>query len=175
MISIVVGTNRKNSTSKRIAILYKNMLAGRQVDAHIISMEDLPHDFAFSALYEHNGKNEAFNALTDILKLSKKVVFIVPEYNNSFPGVLKTFLDGMEYPNPLRGKWGALVGLSSGVQGAGLALSHLTDILHYLGMNVLATKPRLARIEANFKEESLSNPLYSQLLEQQITELIKIE
>ena len=40
-------------------------------------------------------------------------------------------------------KKAALVGISSGVQGAGLALSHLTDIFNYCGMHVLAQKPKL--------------------------------
>ena len=68
----------------------------------------------------------------------KKFVFITPEYNGSFPGVLKAFIDGMRYPGTFEGKKCALVGLSAGNQGAALAMSHLTDIFNYLGMNVLA-------------------------------------
>jgi len=49
-----------------------------------------------------------------------------------------------------------------------LALSHLTDILHYCGMNVLAQKPKLAKIEANFKEGQFTNELYVTLLQEQV-------
>lgn len=139
-----------------------------------MSMEELPEDFAFSALYENTGKNEAFNAFLQRLNEGDKIVFVIPEYNNSFPGVLKTFFDGLPYPSPFAGKWAALVGVSTGVQGASLALSHLTDILNYLGMNVLASKPRLAQIASHLSENTLQNPIYQRFLEVQMDELIKL-
>jgi NAD(P)H-dependent FMN reductase len=102
------------------------------------------------------------------MKQSEKFVFIIPEYNGSFPGVLKAFIDGLEYPSSFKNKKCALIGISSGLQGGGLALSHMTDIFNYLGMNVLALKPKLARIEANFNGEEITDKLYNQLLEEQV-------
>jgi len=174
MIKIVIGTNRKNSNSETVAKLYQSMLKSRREDAEILSMAELPEDFAFSALYENTGKNEAFNTFLKRLNEGDKIVFVIPEYNNSFPGVLKTFFDGLPYPSPFGGKWAALVGVSTGVQGASLALSHLTDILNYLGMNVLATKPRLAQIASHLSEDTLQNPIYQRILEVQMDELIKL-
>lgn len=108
------------------------------------------------------------------MRESKKYVFIVPEYNGSFPGVLKAFIDGLEYPGTFKNKKAALVGVSSGVQGAGLALSHLTDILNYCGTHVLALKPKLSRIEANLDEHySLTNQSYKDLLSKQAEMLVK--
>ncbi len=102
---------------------------------------------------------------------SEKFVFIVPEYNGSFPGVLKAFIDGLQFPDSFAGKKAALVGVSSGIQGAGLALSHLTDIFNYCGTHVLALKPKLMHIEENLIEGKLSD-LYAELLEQQAVDLI---
>ena len=95
---------------------------------------------------------------------SDKFVFVVPEYNGSFPGILKGFIDGMTYPNSFNNKKCALVGLSSGVGGGGIAMSHLTDIFHYLGMHVLANKPKLAKIEENMSDNLLTNKFYLELL-----------
>ena len=67
----------------------------------------------------------------------RKLVIIVPEYNASFPGVLKAFIDGLTYPGGIQGKKAALVGLSGGGQGGLLAMTHLTDVLMYLGTTVL--------------------------------------
>jgi NAD(P)H-dependent FMN reductase len=78
----------------------------------------------------------------------------------------------MEYPNSFQNKKCALVGISSGMQGAGLALSHMTDIFNYLGMNVLALKPKLARIESNFDGSEVTDQLYSELLEEQVKKLL---
>ncbi|MBC6368251.1 NADPH-dependent FMN reductase [Algoriphagus sp. AK58] len=173
MIKIIVGTNRKNSVSKTIAELYKSILEEKGVESEILELEHLPADFTATALYENNGKNPDYNAFHDRVKEGKKFVFIVPEYNGSFPGILKTFIDGMTYPNTFRNKKCALVGLSSGIGGGGIALSHLTDIFHYLGMHVLALKPKLAKIEQNMSDNLLTNRLYVELLHTQADMLLE--
>ena len=173
MITIIVGTNRRKSLSREIAEYYKNILIEKKVISQIVDLVDLPADFISTALYENNGKNENFNEIREKVQSSEKLVFIVPEYNGSFPGILKVFIDGLKYPEGVRDKKAALIGLSSGVQGGVLAMAHLTDIFNYLGMNVLALKPKLARIEQNFLEGKITNPLYNQLLHEQAEKLIK--
>ncbi len=170
---IVCGTNRKNSVSKIISGIYQNLLEDHGVTAEVIDLAELPADFTRSALYENAGKNDDFNVYRAKMLEAQKYVFIVPEYNGSFPGVLKAFIDGLQFPNTFPDKKCALVGLSSGVQGAGLALSHLTDIFNYCGMNVMALKPKLARIEENMTAEEIDNALYKELLEQQVEKLIR--
>ena len=173
MITIVCSTNRKNSVSKIISTIYQNRLQQKGVESTILDLADLPGDFTESALYENAGKNEAFNPFRELMCDSKKFVFVVPEYNGSFPGVLKAFIDGLKFPDTFTDKKCALVGLSSGVQGAGLALSHLTDIFNYCGTNVLALKPKLARIEASLDGDQITNDLYNQLLNDQIEKFLK--
>ncbi len=173
MITIISGTNRVPSNSIKIADYYQKLLKQHGVESQILDLSKLPEKFMFSALYENTGKDPDFNILSDYIKKSDKFVFIVPEYNNSFPGVLKGFIDGLSYPNTFKNKKGALVGISSGVMGGALALSHLTDILNYLGMNVLAIKPRISRVENNFKEGVILDPFVSGLIETQISALIE--
>jgi NAD(P)H-dependent FMN reductase len=172
MIKIIVGTNRKNAISGTIAKLYQQLLAQHGAKAEVISLADLPEDFVFTALYEHNGKNKGFNTIHNRVISGDKFVFIVPEYNGSFPGILKSFIDGMTYPNSFNSKKCALVGISSGIGGGGIALSHLTDIFNYLGMHVLANKIKLAKIEENMSNEHVTNRLYMTLLNEQAKMLI---
>ncbi|AWW30079.1 NADPH-dependent FMN reductase [Echinicola strongylocentroti] len=172
MIKIIIGTNRKNAVSKTIALQYQQILKEEGIASGIIDLRELPDDFVFSALYENNGQNHAYNALHEEVKEGSKFVFIVPEYNGSFPGILKSFIDGMTYPNTFGGKKCAMVGISSGIGGGGLALSHLTDIFHYLGMHVLANKPKLAKIEENMSNNLLTNKFYIDLLKTQAAMLI---
>ena len=173
MIKIIVGTNRKNSISKIIADLYQSILTEKGVNSEILELQHLPADFIETALYENNGKNPAYNSFHDKVKEGQKFVFIVPEYNGSFPGILKTFIDGMTYPNSFRNKKCAMIGLSSGIGGGGIAMSHLTDIFHYLGMHVLALKPKLAKIEQNMSKNLLTNDLYIDLVHTQAAMLIE--
>jgi NAD(P)H-dependent FMN reductase len=165
--TIVSSTNRKGAVSYLISSIYKDLLKSKGIEAQIIDLENLPADFVFTALYENAQKNESFNSLEAMIKGSDKVVFVVPEYNGSFPGVLKAFIDGMEYPNAFKNRKAALIGLSSGTQGSALALSHLTDILNYLGMHVYALKPRLLQIEKHLKDQELSDA-YMTLLKEQV-------
>lgn len=171
MITVVCSTNRKDAVSHNIASAYLEILKSKGADYQYINLTDLPTDFTFTALYEHSGKNEVFNKYREMMSTSEKFVFIVPEYNGSFPGVLKAFIDGLEFPDSFTGKKAALVGVSSGMQGAGLALSHLTDIFNYCGTHVLAFKPKLMHIESQMVDGKLSAQ-YQQLLEQQAADFV---
>lgn len=173
MITLISGTNRPSSRSRAMADLYASKLEARKVAYHIIDLAELPADFIVSAMYKNSGKNEEFNQLTKVITDSEKFVFVVPEYNSSFPGVLKAFIDALSYPCPFKDKKGALIGLSSGMQGSGLALSHLTDILHYLGMHIMAMKLKFAHIEKNFDGKIITSDLYNDLMEEHIEQLIK--
>jgi chromate reductase, NAD(P)H dehydrogenase (quinone) len=167
MISIIVSTNRKNAVSKKIAHYYKNLLDNLNTESQIIDLEHLPHDFAFSALYENSGKNEAYNILKQQVENSNKFVFIVPEYNGSFPGVLKTFIDGLSFPGSLQHKKAALVGISDGVQGGAIALSHLVDIFNYLGLNVLAQRVKIPLMKKNFVDGQITDDFIKKLITDQ--------
>lgn len=150
MITIISGTNRENSKSMEVSVYYQNVLKQYNINAEIVDLSKLPADFAFSALYDNSGKNLHFNAFRSLIEKSKKFIFVVPEYNGSFPGVLKTFIDGLQYPDSFTNKKAMLVGISSGIQGGAIALSHLTDILNYLNMHVFGTRLKVPAIEKNF-------------------------
>jgi chromate reductase, NAD(P)H dehydrogenase (quinone) len=167
MITIVSGTNRPHSKSREVADFYQKLLLTHQAECQILDLSHLPADFTSTALYANSGKNEEFNSLRSIMEASEKFVFIVPEYNNSFPGVFKAFLDGLSYPNALMHKKCALVGLSDGVQGNALGLSHLTDVLNYLGMHVLAQKTRIPFMGRNFVRGTITDNFIKQLIEDQ--------
>ena len=171
-VTLISGTNREDAVTRIITDIYAAILVDLQVKAEIIDLKSLPQDFVFSALYDNAGTNPSFNETRDKMAKSKKFVFFVPEYNGSFPGVLKAFIDGLKFPDTFTNKKCALVGVSSGIQGAGLALSHLTDIFNYCGMHVLALKPKLAKIDLHLKEQKITNSLYQELLETQAKQLL---
>ncbi|WP_370090435.1 NADPH-dependent FMN reductase [Ekhidna sp.] len=172
MITIISGTNRKNSISKQVALQYQEILKSLNMDSTIVDLENLPADFIASALYEKQGTNVDFNPIREHMKVAQKFVFIVPEYNGSFPGILKTFLDALEFPGTLKGKKCAIVGLSSGIQGGVMAMSHLTDIFNYLGMHVLANKPKLIRINGLMENGKVADEAYLKRLKTQAQDII---
>ena len=65
----------------------------------------------------------------------QKFVVVMPEYNGSFPGILKLFIDAI-HPDLLRRKKVALLGVSSGRAGNLRGMEHLTGVFNYLGVFV---------------------------------------
>ena len=173
MITIIVGTNRRDSVSQLIGIQYSEILKEQNVDANVLNLRDLPSDFIKSALYENIGKNEQFNTIRELMNQSQKFVFVIPEYNGSFPGVLKAFIDGLDRSKALMDKKCALIGLSAGGQGAGLALSHFTDILNYCGTNVLAYKLRIPNIGDSMTDNKITDELFLSKINKQAQKLIE--
>ncbi|MDE0471299.1 MAG: NAD(P)H-dependent oxidoreductase [Ekhidna sp.] len=172
MITIISGTNRENANSLKIARQYQNILQAKGQEASIIDLKKLPEDFLTNSFYENKEANEAFQPLMNQMKASQKFIFIVPEYNGSFPGILKLFIDALEFPETLKNKKCALVGLSAGVQGSVLAMSHLTDIFNYLAMHVLAQKIKLMGINDRMSEDGVTDEIGIQLLEEQAAAFI---
>jgi chromate reductase len=170
---IISGTNRSEALSPMVAEAYVEQANKQGLEAEIIDLRDLPKDFTATALYGNAGKNESFNALREKMKQAQKFVFIVPEYNGSFPGVLKAFIDGLDFPDTFTGKKAALIGVSAGMLGSSHAMSHFTDILNYCGTHVLARKPRLTRISAAIEDGKLTNESYLDQIQKQTKELIK--
>ncbi|OGX88033.1 NADPH-dependent FMN reductase [Hymenobacter lapidarius] len=175
MITLLVGTNRPNSRARRVATYYTRLLTTLDAESQILDLAELPADFIASALYENAGTNPAFNKLAGLLDAGDKLVIITPEYNASFPGVLKAFIDGLPYPGGIRGKKAALIGLSSGGQGGLLAMTHLSDILMYLGTTVLPQRVRLPFIDQDLNaEDGLNHDLSELLLREQAEALLAL-
>ena len=170
---IISGTNRRGSNSYKIAKTYDSILQKIDIEAEILDLCELPRDFAFSALYENSGKSEAFSIFQNKVDQHDKIIFIISEYNGSFPGVLKTFVDGLRYPSSLKNKKSALVGLSSGSMGSALAISHFTDILNYLGAIVLPFKPRLVSIHDNLNTQNQLSKNYKTVLTEQAVQFVE--
>ncbi|MBO2011675.1 NADPH-dependent FMN reductase [Hymenobacter negativus] len=173
MITILAGTNRPHSRARRIANYYQTILADLGASSQILDLAELPENFTATALYHNVGNHPEFNNLATMLDAGEKLVIVVPEYNASFPGVLKAFIDGLTYPGGIQGKKAALVGLSSGGQGGLLAMAHLTDVLMYLGASVLPQRVRLPFINQDLNAEGgLNHDLSRKLLHEQAVALL---
>ena len=173
MITLIAGTNRPQSRARRIALLYASLLAELGAESQLLDLAELPADFTATALYHNAGRHPEYNRLAGLLDAGDKLVVVMPEYNGSFPGVLKAFVDGLPYPGGIRGKKAALVGLSSGGQGGLLAMSHFSDILMYLGTAVLPQRVRLPFVDKDLSADGqLNNAFAVSLLREQAAALL---
>ncbi|MBU6214959.1 NAD(P)H-dependent oxidoreductase [Patescibacteria group bacterium] len=79
-------------------------------------------------------------ALKDAIEASDGVIIATPEYNRSFPGVLKNAIDWASRPwgkNSFAKKPALIMGVSIGKIGTAVAQSHLKEVLLYLDMRVI--------------------------------------
>lgn len=173
MYLIVVSTNRKDSYSAKLGTIYTRKLSALGVENEVLDLKNLPKDVIASSLYENSGKNSCVNDMTELVKKASKIIFIIPEYNGSFPGVLKLFIDALPYPNPLKGKKSALVGLSSSGLSAVAALSHFTDVMHYLGCEVFSQKVRFTGVSKIVVDGEISVKFYEDLVDLQLKSFIE--
>jgi NAD(P)H-dependent FMN reductase len=96
MTTIISGTNREGSNTLKLAEYYHRQLSEKGFDSEIFSLCDLPGDLISSDLY--GKRSEAFQSIQERITASSKFIFVIPEYNGSFPGVLKTFIDACTFP-----------------------------------------------------------------------------
>lgn len=151
MITIISGTNRLDSNTFKLANYYQHRLTEKGVASHILSLADLPPDFISEDMY---GKGrEIFQPIQDRVTATEKFIFVIPEYNGSFPGILKTFVDACKFPDSFFNKKAALVGLSSGKYGNIRGVDHFTGVCHYVRLHVLPLRIHIPYIFNEFNSE----------------------
>ena len=95
MITIISGTNRPHSNTLKLAKYYQKSLLKRGQESQLFSLEALPDTIIKTDLY--GKRSEAFKPIQEMMSSTEKFLFIIPEYNGSFPGVLKTFIDACDF------------------------------------------------------------------------------
>lgn len=144
-ITLISATNRKDSNTEKVANYYYAQLKEKGVNASLLSLKELPDSFLTSDLY--GKRSPEFQLIIDTYITDQtKFIFIAPEYNGSFAGVLKVFLDAIP-PKLWTDNKACLVGVSSGRAGNLRGLEHLTNILNYLKINVYHNKLPLSIVD----------------------------
>ncbi|MEO5910666.1 MAG: NAD(P)H-dependent oxidoreductase [Pelobium sp.] len=150
MTLIVSATNRTNSNTYKVAKYYQNTLALKGLETQFLSLTDLPETLIHSDLY--GKRSEAFQKIQNQVTEAKKFIFIIPEYNGSFPGILKLFIDACKFPESFFDKKVALVGISTGKYGNIRGIEHFTGICNYINMHVLPLKIHIPYVNLELNE-----------------------
>ena len=177
MVTVIAGTNRPNSRTGQIARYYAQTLESEfDTAAQVVELTDLAPEFLAGHLHGKALHTEIFERVAQPILASRQLVWIFPEYNNSYPGVLKAFLDAFPFPNPMRGSVSAMVGVSAGTNGGANALAHWADVLNYLGIYVVPQRLRLFGINHNWKQEGgFTEPAFEQIMREQMTQLLSLQ
>jgi chromate reductase len=150
MVTIISGTNRPGSNTLKVAKYYQKVLSEKGLQANIFSLEQLPETLISSDLY--GKRSPEFEPIQELMIKTSKFLFIIPEYNGSFPGVLKTFIDACQFPDSFYDKKAALVGISSGKYGNIRGIDHFGGVCSYLHLNVLPLRIHISTIKMELNE-----------------------
>ena len=150
MVTIISGTNRPASNTLKVAKYYQKTLTSKGLKTNLFSLEDLPDTLIYSDLY--GKRSDAFQPIQEMIAKTNKFLFIIPEYNGSFPGVLKTFIDACNFPESFYDKKAALVGISSGKYGNIRGVDHFGGVCSYLHLHVLPLRIHISAIKTELNE-----------------------
>lgn len=149
-IAVVVGSLRKDSFNRRLAGALARLappeFVFRQVeigDLPLYNQDDDGHD------------SEPVKRLKTEIKTAHGLLFITPEYNRSFPGVLKNALDHASRPygqSVWGGKPAGVLGISIGPMGTAMAQQHLRNVLAYLDVPTMGQPEAYLQAKDGFFE-----------------------
>jgi len=141
---IVSCTNRPNSKTLQVTRLYHARLAEMGLPHTLVDLQSLPNELLFTDLY--GKRSDAFKPIEEQFLVAEKMLWVVPEYNGSFPGVVKVLVDALPRV-ALSSKRIALVGVSSGQFGNLRGLEHLNGVLNYCQSVVMPYRAHYMKIE----------------------------
>lgn len=133
-ILIISGTNRPGSNTSRIAQVLRRhyTVAGHRAD--VFGLEQLPPEAFAPTVYA--SKPPELVAIQQRVLDAAGLHIVTPEYNGSFPGILKHFIDLLKFPESFANKPVAFTGLANGVFGALRAVEQLQMIFAYRNAHV---------------------------------------
>lgn len=162
MITIVSGTNRPGNRTRRLVSYYQEALLAKGVKGEVVLLEGI----------DLNRRSPELTRIEDQQLIpAEKFIFILPEYNGSFPGAVKTFIDLCRIPECFYGKKALLTGLADGRAGNLRGMEHFTGILHHMNVVVhpfklpISVFKRLLNEQGELIDEDTRNVIDKQLTE----------
>jgi chromate reductase, NAD(P)H dehydrogenase (quinone) len=138
MYTIISGTNREGSNTLKVAVQYQELLSQKGIEAKLVSLTGI----------DLNRKTPELTRLEEeVLIPTDKFIFILPEYNGSYPGALKTLIDLSDIRRVWWGKKALLTGVSTGRAGNLRGMDHLAGSLNYLRVHVHHNKLPISSVD----------------------------
>jgi len=129
MIAVIAGTNRPGSKTLPIARWVRKILVDNGDQVTFLDLARLPPGLMDGTSYAT--KPDGFEMFQEPILAARGILTVVPEYNGSFPGILKYFIDMLRFPESLYEKPSGFIGLSSGRWGAIRAVEQLQMVFQY--------------------------------------------
>jgi NAD(P)H-dependent FMN reductase len=155
MICLIVGTNRPDSNTSKIARQVAGIYGELQVPLHVLDLAQLPAEIFSPTSYSQ--KPDAFRPFADAVLNADGLHVVTPEYNGGMPGVLKYFIDMLKFPESFQHRPVCFTGLSAGMWGALRPIEQLQAIFGYRNAYILPERVFLPSIHDLLDERGQLN------------------
>src|ERR1700752_2470434 len=123
MITLIVGTNRPGSNTRKVAQQVEEIYAQLKTPLRVLDLAQLPSEIFSPSSYAE--KPKSFAPFSEAVLSSSGLIIVSPEYNGSMPGVLKYFIDMLKFPESFQKRPVCFIGIAAGVWGALRPIEHL--------------------------------------------------
>lgn len=160
-VPVILGTVRTNSYSARVAGWIRSLAEQQGLGSELIDLEQ----FNLPRLYDK--LDPVADPWREIVEGADGYIFVVPEYNHSFPGVMKDALD-YAYKQYNR-KPALIVSVSDGQYGGVRMAEHFIPLLVNFGMVPIKHMVHISNVdkvyEAGGPDEGLTEKMQKSLTE----------
>lgn len=170
-IHILSSTDRPGSNALKVASYVKEFM-GDKANVELFSLKDFPYADVVGGKYGED--IESVTAFNDAFLDADGFLFVVPEYNGGFPGVLKLFIDYLPFPEAMQNMPVSFVGEAAGSFGALRPVEHLQQILSYRKALIYSERMFIKGVDKNFdRANGLKSEMLQGLLEDQLNGFIE--
>jgi chromate reductase len=134
MISLLIGTNRPGSSSRKIGAELESIYAELGVSLNVIDLAGLPPEIFSTGSYAE--KPDSFAPFSQAVLDADGLIVVTPEYNGGMPGVLKYFIDMLPFPESFERRPVCFVGCAAGMWGALRPVEQLQQIFGYRNAHI---------------------------------------
>lgn len=163
MKHIIIGTDRPDSNTFKVAQIVKSIYQDLGEEVELIDLKDFKKTM-HQGIGEYGKEHpEMLKPYFDKVVSSEGLIVIVPEYNGSMPGILKYFIDHMKFPDSFEFRPVCFIGLG-GMFGGLRPVEHLQQVFGYRNAFIYPLRVFMINVWKIIQNGSLSDHNLNQLL-----------
>ncbi|MEQ9309726.1 MAG: NADPH-dependent FMN reductase [Balneolaceae bacterium] len=171
-LKIISSTDRPNSKSLEVSNYVKTLYDKEGVFPEVISLEDFPLSDIVGGLYGE--KIKSIQDFREPILNANALLFVIPEYNGGFPGVLKLFIDYLPFPGAFEKIPMAFIGVAAGAFGGLRPVEQFQMVANYRNAIQFPERVFINRVNSEFDPKNgLKNDFQQQLLENQTKNFVR--
>ena len=166
-IHILSSTDRPDSNALKVSA-YAERFLSQKASTKIFSLKDFPLEDVIGGKY--HDKPDTVKKFNEEFLDADGFVFVIPEYNGGFPGILKLFYDYLPFPEALKKMPVCLIGEAAGSFGALRPVEQFSQLLIYRQAHIFPERLFIQRVNDSFDEdEGLNSEKMQQIWEKQLS------